>query len=201
MRTLAIETATAACSVALIEDGRVVDYAHEIVERGHAERLLPMIAALDRGGRADRIVVDVGPGSFTGVRVGVAAARALGFGWGVPVTGFHSLALIAASDTHGGPKLVAIEGGHGQVFVARYDALPLREAEAARSMSRDEAMAMPAERIIGNAALSIAAARADTTTEDIGPDARSVARLPAELCTLAPTPFYGREADAKPMKS
>src|ERR1700712_731470 len=104
-RTLVIETATAACSVALIEDGRVVAPMHEIVGRGHAERLVPMIAELPRGGRADAILVDVGPGSFTGIRVGIAAARGLGLGWGIPVHGYSSLALIAAAAFAADPAL------------------------------------------------------------------------------------------------
>ena len=96
MRTLVIETATSACSVALFDDDALVVYDAAVVGRGHAERLMPMIAALPNGGRADRIWVDCGPGSFTGIRVGIAAARGLGFGWGVPVQGFSSMALIAA---------------------------------------------------------------------------------------------------------
>ncbi|WP_016744608.1 tRNA (adenosine(37)-N6)-threonylcarbamoyltransferase complex dimerization subunit type 1 TsaB, partial [Rhizorhabdus wittichii] len=96
-RALVIDTATAACSVALIEDGAIVAEAHDVVGRGHAERLMPMIAALPGGGRADSILVDCGPGSFTGVRVGLAAARALALGWGVPVHGYSSMAAIAAT--------------------------------------------------------------------------------------------------------
>ncbi|RZM18560.1 MAG: tRNA (adenosine(37)-N6)-threonylcarbamoyltransferase complex dimerization subunit type 1 TsaB, partial [Sphingomonas sp.] len=103
-RTLVIETATAACSVALIEDGRVVASCHEVVGRGHAERLVPMISELPDGGRAARILVDVGPGSFTGVRVGIAAARGLGLGWDATVRGFSSLAIVAAAALKAQPR-------------------------------------------------------------------------------------------------
>src|ERR1700749_4688656 len=121
MRTLVIETATAACSVALIEAGVVVASAHEVVGRGHAERLIPMIAGLPDGGRADAILVDCGPGSFTGIRVGIAAARGLGLGWNVPVHGFSSLPLVAAAafaaDANLDRLAVVLEGGHGEVFM------------------------------------------------------------------------------------
>ena len=82
-RTLVIETATAACSVALVEAGAVVDRRHEVVGRGHAERLVPMIAELLQDAPTpDAVLVDCGPGSFTGIRVGLAAARAFGLAWG-----------------------------------------------------------------------------------------------------------------------
>lgn len=194
---LAIETATVACSVALIDDGEVLDFAHEQVGRGHAERLLPMIAALHDGGRADVILVDVGPGSFTGVRVGVAAARALGFGWNSPVAGYHSLALLAAIDGWQADTAVTIEGGHGEVFIAEYradgDGLP-------RSLPFDAAVAgVVAPRLIGDAAARIIAARGWGEGHAVAPDARAVVRLPSERQRLTPSPFYGREADAKPM--
>src|ERR1700749_3197879 len=101
--TLVIETATAACSVALIEDGRTAAERPEVVGRGHAERLLPMIAELPEGGRADHVLVDVGPGSFTGIRVGIAAARGLALGWGTSVSGYSSLALLATAGFAGHP--------------------------------------------------------------------------------------------------
>ncbi len=71
---LVIDSATAACSVALVEHGAVIDERHEVVGRGHAERLVPMIAEMLGKRRPRQILVDCGPGSFTGVRVGLAAA-------------------------------------------------------------------------------------------------------------------------------
>src|SRR5687767_1864638 len=95
---LVIESATAACSAALIgPDGELVAERHELVGRGHAERLVPMIAELLDGRRPSSILVDCGPGSFTGVRVGLAAAQGLAIGWGIPIAGYSSLALLAAA--------------------------------------------------------------------------------------------------------
>ena len=83
---LVIDSATAACSVALIDGPRVVAERHEVVGRGHAERLLPMIEELLNRRRPTAILVDCGPGSFTGVRVGLAAAHGLAIGWQVPLS-------------------------------------------------------------------------------------------------------------------
>lgn len=94
MRRLVIETAGPACSVALFDDAELLACAHERVGRGHAERLLPMIAELAPT-RVDEVLVDRGPGSFTGLRVGLAAAIGLGIGWACPVRGYDALALLA----------------------------------------------------------------------------------------------------------
>ncbi len=81
---------------ALFDGTTLVDGRFELLHRGHAERLVPMIAELPGKGRADRILVSLGPGSFTGVRIGLAAARALGLAWGSEVLGYPTLALVAA---------------------------------------------------------------------------------------------------------
>lgn len=206
MKTLVIETATAACSVALIEAGVIVDARHDIVGRGHAERLLPMIAALEAGGRADRIAVDCGPGSFTGIRVGIAAARGLGLGWGVPVTGFSSLAIIAAAGFAADPALasltVILEGGHGEVFLQSFAPPPLRPLATLLSLVPAAALAVAdGQAMIGNGVRHIQAIRPDADVTERLPDARDFRLLPDALATLAPQPIYGRAPDAKPMQA
>lgn len=121
MRTLAISTASPALSLALFEGAALLAHHHEIIGRGHAEALVPAIAVLMGARRADAIIVDVGPGSFTGIRIGIAAARALGLAWEVPVMGCTSTALVAARAFAAEPGLAAVtvhlDAGRGQVFV------------------------------------------------------------------------------------
>lgn len=197
MRTLVIETATAACSVALFEGDRLVDARHEIVGRGHAELLVPMIGDLPDRGRARRILVDVGPGSFTGLRVGIAAAIGLGIGWGVEAFGFSSLALIAAgaaSDLDAPEIAVAIEGGHGEVFVQHFARAPLAPLDEPVSLAPDAALARIAGRpVLGNAARRLS----EIAVIDALPDARHVMHLPRALRALPPRPLYLRAPDAK----
>src|SRR3954465_14519935 len=135
------DSATAACSAALLgEDGAVLDQRHEIVGRGHAERLLPMIADLLGGRIAASILVDCGPGRFTGPRVGLAAAHGLAIGWKVPLAGYSSLALIAAAS--GEPEVaVALVGGHGELFVQDYGGAPIAPLDQLRSLPPAEAAA------------------------------------------------------------
>jgi tRNA threonylcarbamoyladenosine biosynthesis protein TsaB len=182
MRTLVIETATSACSVALFDDDMLVAHDAAVVGRGHAERLMPMIAALPGAGKADLIWVDCGPGSFTGIRVGIAAARGLGFGWGVPVLGFSSMALIAAdwfARNTGDAVTVVIEGGHGEKFVQPFARTPLRPTADLQSIPVEDV------RIVG------------LQTGDTPPDACHAMLLGA--ANEAVRPVYGRGPDAKPM--
>lgn len=200
MRTLVLESATAACSVALFEDGALIDGAHAVVGRGHAERLMPMVAALTGGGRADAILVDCGPGSFTGLRVGLAAAIGLGIGWGVPVTGYSSLAIVAAAAFARGvstPLAVVLEGGHGEVFMAGF-APPLTLDGDLASLAPAAALAALGGRpAIGSGVGHLLALDPAIDAAEALPDARDAMLLPGALRTLPPRPIYGRAPDAK----
>jgi tRNA threonylcarbamoyl adenosine modification protein YeaZ len=202
---LVIDTATQALSVALFDDETLVARHHEIAGRGHAERLLPAIAALPNGGKADRIAVDVGPGSFTGVRIGVAAARALAFAWSVPVSGYSAMTLVAAgakreTDRFMRQIAVAITGGHGELFWQIFDADSLAPVDALQSVP----IALLADRVTipvihGSGAAALVEARGYGTATLRHPDSADFPALPGHAA-LPARPLYGRGADAKPSR-
>jgi tRNA threonylcarbamoyl adenosine modification protein YeaZ len=197
---LVIDSATAACSVALLDaDGTVLGAEHEIVQRGHAERLLPMVEVVLAGRRPDAILVDCGPGSFTGVRVGIAAAQGLAIGWGVPLAGYSSMALIAAA---GGEAMatVALVGGHGELFVQDYGGDPIAPLGELRSLPPDAAAAASSiPLVLGSGAKALVEARGYGEWRDALPGAADAGTLPSALRSLPPKPIYGRSPDARPM--
>ncbi|HZG08942.1 MAG TPA: tRNA (adenosine(37)-N6)-threonylcarbamoyltransferase complex dimerization subunit type 1 TsaB [Allosphingosinicella sp.] len=193
---LAIDSATAACSAALIENGEVIAERHELVGRGHAERLLPMIEEMLGGRRPSAILVDCGPGSFTGIRVGLAAAHGLAIGWRVPLHGYSSMAAVAAAS---GAEAVALHGGHGQIFVQSFGHDPLRATDALQSLLPEDAgQAIIAVRVAGSGAEALVSARGHGQALDALPAARDARLLPEALRSLEPRPIYGRAPDAKP---
>lgn len=196
---LVIDSATEACSAALLDaGGTVVDERHERVGRGHAERLLPMVAELLAGRRPDSILVDCGPGSFTGVRVGLAAAHGLAIGWGVPLAGYSSLALLAAAASQS-EVAAALRGGHGELFVQSFGGDPITPLDDLRSLPPGEAAgAIAAHRVVGSGAEALVSARGWGEAVDALPRAADAASLPAPLRSLPPRPIYGRPPDAKP---
>jgi tRNA threonylcarbamoyladenosine biosynthesis protein TsaB len=198
VRRLVIDTATRACSVALFEEDRLVDARHEVIGRGHAERLVPMIAELPDRGRADAISVNVGPGSFTGIRVGVSAARGLALAWGAQCEGYNGLALIAAIAQHSAGASavdVAINGGHGELFFQPFDAAGLPLAPPA-SLAPDTAAAISKSPLVaGDSAASLIALRGGGNPVESGSDARKWPLI-AHIDALPPSPAYVRGPDA-----
>ena len=188
--------------MALLEAGAVIDSRHEVIGRGHAERLVPLIAELADGGRADIVVAGCGPGSFAGVRIGVAAARALALGWQVPVRGFSTLALVAASAAEAiaaaNGALVVMEGGHGQWFVQPF-AADLSPRAAFRSLLPEDAVLLADALVVGNRAEPFVARRGSGRALAVLPDARAFPKLPPDALIDQPRPIYGRAPDAKPM--
>lgn len=199
--TLAIECATAACSVALFEGGALVEGRYEVLGRGHAERLVPMIAELPGKGRAARIVVSLGPGSFTGVRIGLATARALALAWGSQVFGYPTLALVAAmarARRPGMPVSVCMTGGHGEWFVQNFgpDAQP--GDELASLPPAEAAARCRHEVIVGSQAHAAAGLLGDGRDAlDLLPDARLANLLPEQALVSHLAPIYGRPPDAR----
>lgn len=196
---LVIETAFAILSVALLDGDRIAAEIHEHVGRGHAEALMPAVAKVVDGAGASvtGIVVDIGPGSFTGLRIGIAAARALGLAWNVPVTGTGSLTLVAAAAFAGSPGLDAVavvaDAGRGQIYWQVFDrgCLPRTSAQATAPVDiiipKGIALAGSGTYLVDGdyGQLGITHARAA--------DARFV---PLSQRSLPPMPIYSRGPDA-----
>lgn len=202
-RRLVIDTATTACSVALFEGDRLIGHFHDVLGRGHAERLMPVIASLPDGGKASEILVDCGAGSFTGVRIGVAAAKGLGLAWGVPVRGYTVMALVdagAALEIDGwrdAPRAIVMEGGHGEWFVRVANKNGWGDIA---SLTPDAAVArVGALPVAGSRAQDLVALRGGGVAVPLLPDARWATHLHADDLSAHVAPVYGRGADAKKM--
>jgi len=196
---LAIDTSTAACSAALFErDGACIAHKDELIGRGHSERLVPMLDEMLGGRRADRILVGVGPGSFTGIRVGIAAAQGLAIAWDCELHGMSSIALLAAGAQGAEPVAAAVEGGHGELFVQQFDGSPIRPQSDLFNLPPSEAAAVvDAGLVIGSAARILVEARGRGRAVEGWPSAKNALLLPEELRTLAPKPVYARAPDAR----
>ncbi len=221
MRVLAIDTALEACSAALLDTEHAGITAHESMPmvRGHAEALIPLIARLfDRArltfSEIDRIAVTTGPGSFTGLRVGIAAARGIALATGKPAVGLSTLAayaapFIAADDTL--PVVAVIDARHDHVYLQAFGPGG-RTLVAPRLVPLREALrfaATGAPRLIGTAANMLAAIwpageRPPSFVEQrSAPDINWVARLGAAAAETAspPKPLYLRAPDAQPQNA
>lgn len=197
---LAFDTATAACTAALFEeDGSPLAQAEEQIGRGHAERLVPMIEAMLAGRSPSTILVGCGPGSFTGLRVGIAAAHGMAIGWNAQLFGFNSLALLAAGVPGEGKVAAALAGGHGELFVQQFDRLTLQPSGPLHNLPPDDAASViDAPRVIGSGAAALVAARGWGEALDLSASAANALLLPPDLRRLDPRPVYARAPDARP---
>lgn len=216
MRILVIDTALDACTVGVFDDEQPLAVRQEIMARGHQERLAVMArdVAAEAGGLAgvDRIGVTVGPGSFTGLRVGLAFAQGLGAALDRPVVGVSTLdALAEGVSAESGPVAALIDARRGQVY-ARFwrDGAPLGPPEPlAVETAVERIAALAAETglvvLVGSGAavvgdgLQAAGVRLQAVAEAV-PQAAALARLTASAdpARNPPRPLYLRGPDATP---
>lgn len=198
---LALDTSTPACTAALFAaDGSLFARADQVIGRGHAEYLAPMIVDMLGGHVPASILVGIGPGSFTGLRIGIACAHGLAIGWGIPVHGLSSLALIAAGAPGDGPVAVAVTGGHGELFVAEFARPGLKPIGAVANLTPAAAAdRIDSPLVVGSGAEALVLARGSGEAIDLLPAAADALTLPIALRSLAPSPIYARAPDARPV--
>jgi tRNA threonylcarbamoyl adenosine modification protein YeaZ len=212
MRLLVIDTSADACSVGVaVGDGEPV-IRTAIVGRAHAERLMPMVEeAMAASGLAfadvDRIGVTTGPGSFTAVRIGVAAARGLALATGAEAIGMGTLAVHAAdARTSAGavPVVVALAAARGEIYAQRFaaDGSPASEPQLGAA-ERFAALVAGNAVLAGSGADALAAAAGGNhriahrrSAADVAALLRLAAGLPNQ--SSPPRPIYLRPPDAKP---
>ncbi len=203
MIILALDTCMAACSAAVVADGQVLAALSEPMMRGHQERLALMAQEVLAGAGVKpkdigRVAVTIGPGSFTGLRVGVAFAKGFAAALGIPCVGVGSLeALAACAPQTGGPMVAVIDANRGQVYAQTVPGGPpeqmTREA-AAEVWSRLEAPTF----IGPGAELAVTLAGRGTAIALVAPDPVAIARLGAAMTPGPFKPLYLRAPDAKP---
>jgi tRNA threonylcarbamoyladenosine biosynthesis protein TsaB len=221
MLILAIDTALDACAAAVLDTsaGNLVAQESQSMKRGHAEALMPLIARVMKASGVaftalDRIAATTGPGSFTGLRVGLSAARGIALAAGKPVVGVTTLTAFAAPivSENGGPHpvLAAIDARHDHVYfqLVAGDGSSLIKPKVAPITEALDAARAAAPYLVGNAARILAERwPADTPppvgiNEQAAPDIAWVAWLGAAVDPeSAPArPYYLRAPDAKPSK-
>jgi tRNA threonylcarbamoyladenosine biosynthesis protein TsaB len=218
MLILAIDTALDACAAAVLDTGAGVPVAQESqpMKRGHAEALMPLIARVMKEAGVgfaalDRIAATTGPGSFTGLRVGLSAARGIALAAGKPVVGVTTLTAYAApivSTNSGAPVVAAIDARHDHVYlqVVSGDGGPLIAPRLAPIEEALAASRFGAPHLVGNAARLLAdrwpadAPAPFQVDAQPAPDIAWVAWLGVAVSpeTAPARPYYLRAPDAKP---
>ncbi len=212
MITLALTSSTALVGVAIatVDDGGLLAERSILTDRRHAEEITPMLAAVvAEAGLSivdiERIVVDVGPGRYTGMRVGIATAKALAFALGVPVVSITSLDLIARAarklDAHDGPIFAVVDARRDQVFAQKADEAGLVGEPLVLSPNELADRLPPNSLLVGDGADRYAPQfeTVATVRRDVGPSIVSAALLPVGYPSgpgRLVAPVYLREPDA-----
>jgi tRNA threonylcarbamoyladenosine biosynthesis protein TsaB len=220
MLILAIDTALDACAAAVLdtETGRLIARESQTMKRGHAEALMPLIGrVIAASGKAfaslGRIAVTTGPGSFTGLRVGLSAARGIALAANIPVVGVTTLAAYAApvvSQNAEYPVISAIDARHDHIYlqVVSGNGSALVRPRVAPMAEALDACRFGVPHLVGNAAGLLAdrwpshAAPPFKVDTQSAPDISWVGWLGAAVSpnTAPARPFYLRAPDAKPAK-
>lgn len=210
MNLLAIDTAADACSVGVVAGSAAPLLRMEVIGRGHAETLMGMIAdAMAAAGLGyadlDRIAVTVGPGSFTGLRVGIAAARGLALVHGTETVGIGTLAVHAATVgfASGKPVLAVLAAGRGEVYGQRFggEGGPPRVASpqvfAAEVVEGMALAGSGADLVVAALPMTV---RPHVLHRNTAPDIAALCRLALAAAKPAgpPKPLYIRAPDARP---
>src|SRR6185312_15240530 len=216
MLILALDTALDACAAAVLDTraGKLIAVESQSMKRGHAEALMPLIARVMKESglpfaALDRIAVTTGPGSFTGLRVGLSAARGIGLAAAKPVVGLTTLAAYAApvvSEGREDPVISAIDARHDQVYfqVVSGNGSSLVRPKVAPIAEALEASRFGAPHLVGNAAKILAERWPADAPPPVevdplpAPDINWVAWLGAAVnpATALARPFYLRAPDA-----
>ena len=218
---LALDTSTAACSAALWCDGGIAAKRYEIMARGHAEHLMPMVDEVMAqttvtAANLDLIAVTTGPGAFTGLRLGLAAARGLALALDIPCLGVMTTETLAAALPEGEEEevvLAALDSKRNDLYVQAFGAgrNPLGPPQAVApeqvpSVMPDGCVGINRCAIVGDAQAACVSILADAgwlarETDVTMPDAATLAGLAAArwrsgMTIPAPTPLYLRPPDA-----
>ncbi|WP_417806721.1 tRNA (adenosine(37)-N6)-threonylcarbamoyltransferase complex dimerization subunit type 1 TsaB [Thioclava sp.] len=201
---LGFDTSAAHCAAALLCGKQCLAARQEEMTRGQAERLMPLLEDLLSEAGANwrdlaRIGVGIGPGNFTGVRIGVSAARGLALSLKIPAIGVSSLE--AAAHASQGPVLAAIAAPRARGYFEGYRLARPVELQLCEIAELPVDWAEPGLTCIGSAAEDAAAALGATVSPAAFPPAEGIARIAAlrELIPgLRPAPLYLQPADAAP---
>jgi tRNA threonylcarbamoyladenosine biosynthesis protein TsaB len=206
VRLLVIDTGLAVCQAAVFDGERSLSALSEPMARGHQERLAPMVReAMEEAkitfSALDRIAVTVGPGSFTGVRVGLAFAKGLALALETPCVGLGTLAALAASPAGADRRAAVIDAGRGSVYLQLFEdgaELSAPDILALETAAARLAELAPVDRLVGpQASRLIQSLPAAKAVDLAAPAAGAIARLGRAAPLVPPRPLYLRAPDAR----